>query len=303
MSNVTLSVKGLKKEIKGKKIIKGIDFELKEGEVFGFLGPNGSGKTTTIRMIVGLIKPTAGSVEICGYDIQKNFTRAMENLGCIVENPELYPYLTGWENLKLFSGMMKDIKDRRLQEVVQLVGLTKRINDKVSTYSLGMKQRLGIAQALLGKPKILILDEPTNGLDPSGIREMRELIKFLATSENLSVFVSSHLLSEIQLMCDRVAIISNGAVLKVGEVRSLMSEQEELLWRVSPIEEALTVFSLLEVEARIFGENILTPYREEDVGEWNRKLVERGVTVTEMTRKVPALEELFLQVTGGESID
>lgn len=303
MSNVTLSVKGLKKEIKGKKIIKGIDFELKEGEVFGFLGPNGSGKTTTIRMIVGLIKPTAGSVEICGYDIQKNFTRAMENLGCIVENPELYPYLTGWENLKLFSGMMKDIKDRRLQEVVQLVGLTKRINDKVSTYSLGMKQRLGIAQALLGKPKILILDEPTNGLDPSGIREMRELIKFLATSENLSVFVSSHLLSEIQLMCDRVAIISNGAVLKVGEVCSLMSEQEELLWRVSPIEKAMTVFTLLEVEARVFGENILTPYREEDVGEWNRKLVERGVTVTEMTRKVPALEELFLQVTGGESID
>ncbi|QOY35015.1 ABC transporter ATP-binding protein [Anaerobacillus isosaccharinicus] len=303
MSNVTLSVKGLKKEIKGKKIIKGIDFELKEGEVFGFLGPNGSGKTTTIRMIVGLIKPTAGSVEICGYDIQKNFTRAMENLGCIVENPELYPYLTGWENLKLFSGMMKEIKERRLQEVVQLVGLTKRINDKVSTYSLGMKQRLGIAQALLGKPKILILDEPTNGLDPSGIREMRELIKFLATSENLSVFVSSHLLSEIQLMCDRVAIISNGAVLKVGEVRSLMSEQEELLWRVSPIEEAMTVFTLLEVEARVFGEYISTPYREEDVGEWNRKLVERGVTVTEITRKVPALEELFLQLTGGESID
>ena len=303
MSNVTLSVKGLKKEIKGKKIIRGIDFELKEGEVFGFLGPNGSGKTTTIRMIVGLIKPTAGSVEICGYDIQNNFTRAMENLGCIVENPELYPYLTGWENLKLFSGMMKGIEDRRLQEVVQLVGLTKRINDKVSTYSLGMKQRLGIAQALLGKPKILILDEPTNGLDPSGIREMRELIKFLATSENLSVFVSSHLLSEIQLMCDRVAIISNGAVLKVGEVRSLMSEQEELLWRVSPIEDAMTVFTLLKVEARILGENILTPYREEHVGEWNRKLVEKGVNVTEMTRKVPALEELFLQVTGGDAID
>lgn len=303
MSNITLSVKGLKKVINKKEIIKGIDFDLNKGEVFGFLGPNGSGKTTTIRMIVGLIKPTAGSVEICGFDIQKNFTKAMENLGCIVENPELYPYLSGWENLKLFSGMMKDIKDTRLQEVVQLVGLTSRIHDKVKTYSLGMKQRLGIAQALLGKPKILILDEPTNGLDPSGIREMRQLVKFLAESEGLSVFVSSHLLSEIQLMCDRVAIISKGSVLQVGEVATLLSEQEQLMWRLSPLDEALNVFSQLGIEVVVENDFILTPYSDEEVGKWNRELVERGVTVKEMTRKVPALEELFLQITGGESID
>jgi ABC-2 type transport system ATP-binding protein len=303
VSEITLAVKGLRKTIKGKEIIKGIDFELKQGEVFGFLGPNGSGKTTTIRMIVGLIRPTAGCIEICGFDIQKNFTRAMSNLGCIVENPELYPYLTGWENLKLLSGMMRGVKDTRLQEVVQLVGLTARIHDKVNTYSLGMKQRLGIAQALLGNPKILILDEPTNGLDPSGIREMRELVKYLAESEGLSVFVSSHLLSEIQLMCDRVAIISRGAVLQVGEVRSLLSQQEQLLWRVDQVEEAVAVFSQLGVPNELEGDTILTPYFDKEVGDWNRRLVENGITVKEMSRKVPALEDLFLQLTGGESID
>ncbi|RXI95542.1 ABC transporter ATP-binding protein [Anaerobacillus alkaliphilus] len=303
MNNTTLAVKGLRKVINGKEIIKGIDFDLRQGEVFGFLGPNGSGKTTTIRMIVGLIKPSAGKIEICGYDIQKDFTKAMDNLGCIVENPELYPYLTGWENLKLFSGMMKGIKKTRVQEVVDLVGLTSRIHDKVRTYSLGMKQRLGIAQALLGKPKLLILDEPTNGLDPSGIREMRELIKFLAVEEGLSVFVSSHLLSEIQLMCDRVAIISRGTVLQVNEVRALLSEQQQLQWRVDQIEEAIRIFTELEIGTEIVNDTILTSYNEEEVGKWNKKLVEQGVTVKEMTRKVPHLEELFLQVTGGESID
>jgi ABC-2 type transport system ATP-binding protein len=303
MNDITLAVNGLRKVINGKEIIRGIDFSLRQGEVFGFLGPNGSGKTTTIRMIVGLIKPTAGNVQICGYDIQKEFPKAMAHLGCIVENPELYPYLSGWENLKLFSGMMKGIKDTRLQEVVQLVGLTSRIHDKVKTYSLGMKQRLGIAQALLGKPKLLILDEPTNGLDPSGIREMRQLIKFLAAEEGLSVFVSSHLLSEIQLMCDRVAIISKGTVLQVDAVHSLLSKKEQLMWRVDSPKKAVTIFSELGVETELVDEMIFTPYSDDKVGDWNRKLVEQGVTVKEMTRKIPALEELFLQLTGGESID
>lgn len=303
MNDVTLAVKGLRKVINGKEIIKGIDFTLKQGEVFGFLGPNGSGKTTTIRMIVGLIKPTSGCIEICGYSLSSQFEKAMEQLGCIVENPELYPYLSGWENLKLFSGMMKDIKKERIEEVVQLVGLTTRIHDKVKTYSLGMKQRLGIAQALLGKPKILILDEPTNGLDPSGIREMRELIKLLARQEGLTVFVSSHLLSEIQLMCDRVAIISKGMVIQIGKVKSMLSQQQEIIWRVTPVEKALTIFSQLQVPAKATDDVIITSYDEEKIGLLNKRLVEEGIFVSEITRKVPALEELFLQLTGGESID
>ncbi|WNF38735.1 ABC transporter ATP-binding protein [Bacillaceae bacterium IKA-2] len=303
MNEVTLTVRGLKKRIDGKEIIKGIDFELNKGEIFGFLGPNGSGKTTTIRMIVGLIKPTEGTIEICGHDVQKNFTKAMEQIGCIVENPELYPYLSGRENLKLFSGMMKGIKNERIKEVVELVGLSERIDDKVKTYSLGMRQRLGIAQALLGSPKILILDEPTNGLDPSGIREMREFIKYLARNEGISVFISSHMLSEIQLMCDRVAIISKGKVLQVGEVKTLLSQQEQLLWDISPIEVGLNIFAELLVITEISDGYVVTPYSEHEVGEWNRRLVGSGVTVKEIARKTPALEDLFLEVTGGDSID
>ncbi|HLO13024.1 MAG TPA: ABC transporter ATP-binding protein, partial [Pseudoneobacillus sp.] len=215
MSEITLSVRGLRKAIGNKEIIKGIDFDLKKGEVFGFLGPNGAGKTTTIRMLVGLIKPTSGRIEICGYNVQSQFTKAMSYLGCIVENPELYSYLSGWENLQHFARMLPKMKEEQLLEVVKLVRLEERIHDQVKTYSLGMRQRLGIAQALLGRPKVLILDEPTNGLDPMGIREMRSFIRFLAETEGLTVLVSSHLLSEIQLMCDRVAIISKGKIIKV----------------------------------------------------------------------------------------
>jgi ABC-2 type transport system ATP-binding protein len=234
MSDITLSVQGLKKVIGKREIIESIDFELRRGEVFGFLGPNGAGKTTTIRMLVGLIKPTAGTIRICGYDIDKQFPEAMVNMGCIVENPELYKYLSGWSNLQYFARMADGIDEERIKEVVQLVGLSARIHDKVKTYSLGMRQRLGIAQALLGRPKVLILDEPTNGLDPSGIREMREFIRYLAEKEGLSVLVSSHLLSEIQLMCDRVAIISKGRIVQVGTVQNLLAEQEKVSWRLSP---------------------------------------------------------------------
>ncbi|QGG46817.1 ABC transporter ATP-binding protein [Heliorestis convoluta] len=300
---ITLAVKGLRKVIDHKEIIQNIDFELHRGEVFGFLGPNGAGKTTTIRMLVGLIQPTTGSIEICGYDLKKNFTEAMAHLGCIVENPELYPYLTGWENLQLFANMLPKISQKRIDEVVQLVRLQHRIHDKVQTYSLGMRQRLGIAQALLGKPKVLILDEPTNGLDPSGIREMRQFIRFLAEEEGLSVFVSSHLLSEIQLMCDRVAIISKGQVLQVGEVKSLLGQQERLIWRVEPLEKGVEILQRL-TEVTVEEDRIITTYPGgEEAAHWNQKLVESAVMVQEMNRQMPMLEDLFLHITGGETVD
>lgn len=301
--NITLSVKGLRKVIGKKEIIKGLDFELKRGEVFGFLGPNGAGKTTTIRMLVGLIRPTSGTIRICGYDVATQFSEAMKRMGCIVENPEMYSYLSGWENLRHFARMLTGIGDDRILEVVQLVGLQERIHDKVKTYSLGMRQRLGIAQALLGKPQLLILDEPTNGLDPSGIREMREFIRFLSEREGLTVFVSSHLLSEIQLMCDRVAIISKGQVVHIEEVRSLLSKQEQLIWRLDPHAEGRKLLTALSESVIEDGERLITPYLEKDVGEWNRKLVEAGIRVKEMNRRLPALEDLFLEMTGGESID
>jgi ABC-2 type transport system ATP-binding protein len=299
----TLIVENLRKTIRRKEIIKGISFELKEGEVFGFLGPNGAGKTTTIRMLVGLIKPTSGRISICGYDLERQFTEAIRHIGCIVENPELYPYLSGWENLEHFARMVPDIPKERIMEVVELVGLQNRIHDRVSTYSLGMRQRLGIAQALLGKPKVLILDEPTNGLDPVGIREMREFIRFLAETEGLSVLVSSHLLSEIQLMCDRVAIMAKGTLLRVDTVEHLLKEQARVVWKVEPLE---TAKAILAAETSIFrtdGDTLITPYEPKKLSVWNKKLVEAGVAVHEIQPKLPTLEDLFIELTGGETIE
>lgn len=303
MSDITLSVQGLRKVIGKRIIIKDLSFELKRGEVFGFLGPNGAGKTTTIRMLVGLIKPTSGTIQICGLDISKHFTRAMKHLGCIVENPELYPFLTGMENLRHFAVMISGISQERIDEVVRLVGMQDRVNDKVSTYSLGMRQRLGIAQALLGKPDVLILDEPTNGLDPSGIREMRAFIRFLAEEEGLTVLVSSHLLHEIQLMCDRVAIISKGEIIRVDSVNGLLSSEERLIWRMVPHTLGKSILSELTPVVGEAEDTVTTAYLAHAVGEWNRRLVEAGVSVLEMNRKLPALEDLFLELTGGDSID
>lgn len=232
-----LSVQNLKKRIGRKWIIKDVTFDVKPGEIFGFLGPNGAGKTTTIRMLVDLIKPTEGKIKVCGYDVNRDPERALKYVGSIVENPEVYTYLTGWENLEHFARMQPGVDNERIQEVVDIVRLDQRIHDKVRTYSLGMRQRLGIAQALLGRPRLLILDEPTNGLDPKGIKELRVFIKQLA-SEGMAVFVSSHLLSEIQLLCDRVAIISAGRVLAVGGVSELIEDHSKLaIWHVSPLEQ------------------------------------------------------------------
>lgn len=300
----TLVVQNVKKTIGKKEIIKGLSFSLKKGEVFGFLGPNGAGKTTTIRMLVGLIKPTSGKIFVCGYDLQKQFTKAIQHIGCIVENPELYPYLSGWENLEHFARMLPSISTTRIQEVVELVGLQNRIHDLVRTYSLGMRQRLGIAQALLGKPTVLILDEPTNGLDPVGIREMRQFIRTLAEQEQLTVLVSSHLLSEIQLMCDRVAIMSKGEIIRIDTVEHLLKEQARIYWNVHPIHIAKQI---LKNETTVLGEKddfIVTVYESNEViAHCNARLIEAGVSVSSIERKLPTLEDLFIELTGGETID
>ncbi|MED3732244.1 ABC transporter ATP-binding protein [Geobacillus stearothermophilus] len=300
---VTLAVKELRKTIRGKEIIKGISFELHEGEVFGFLGPNGAGKTTTIRMLVGLIRPTSGTVVICGYDLHRQFTDAIRQIGCIVENPEMYPYLTGWENLEHFARMIPGIGADRIMEVAKLVGLEQRIHDRVGTYSLGMRQRLGIAQALLGKPKVLILDEPTNGLDPAGIREMRAFIRFLAETEGLSVLVSSHLLSEIQLMCDRVAIMAKGRLLAVDTVERLLNQQARVVWKAAPTDRARALLAAETEVLRADEETIVTPYEPSRLAAWNAKLVQAGVSVPEIEPRLPTLEDLFIELTGGETIE
>ena len=312
-----LSVRNLKKKIRNKWIIKGVSFDVGAGEVFGFLGPNGAGKTTTIRMLVNLIRPTEGSIEICGIPLQNKPFEALRQIGCIVENPELYPYLTGWENLEHFARMIPGVTEARIREVVAIVGMEQRIGDKVKTYSLGMRQRLGIAQALLGSPKLLILDEPTNGLDPQGIKEMREFIRRLA-QDGLSVFVSSHLLSEIQLMCDRVAIISHGQVIAVGEVKDLIEKSiSTVMWHTAPREIALQVMEeftdvhltedgdLLQTELQGTGaeKGIRTEMNTADIPAVSRALQDHGVSLYEVSIKHPTLEELFLRLTEGERIE
>ncbi len=303
MSEITMSVRGLRKTIGKREIIKGIEFNLHRGEVFGFLGPNGSGKTTTIRMLVGLIEPTAGTIEVCGYNLKTQFTQAIGNLGCIVENPELYSFLSGRDNLQYFARMIDGVDDARIEEVVQLVGLQARINDLVKTYSLGMRQRLGIAQALLNRPKVLILDEPTNGLDPAGIREMREFVRYLADHEGLTVFVSSHLLSEVQLLCDRVAIISKGTVIHVTEVRALLEQNERMYWHLQPLEQAKTILETHFEIVTMDGNHFVTAFDETKIDVCLRELLKHNIVVKEMSRKLSSLEELFLELTGGESID
>ncbi|RCX23387.1 ABC-2 type transport system ATP-binding protein [Fontibacillus phaseoli] len=312
-----LTVEHLKKRIGKKWIVQDVSFEIKEGEIFGFLGPNGAGKTTTIRMLVDLIRPTEGSVRVCGFEVSQEPERALACVGSIVENPEVYTYLTGWENLEQFARMMRGVDAARIAEVVEMVGLDERIHDKVKTYSLGMRQRLGIAQALLGRPKLLILDEPTNGLDPKGIKELRQFIRSLA-EEGMAVFVSSHLLSEIQLLCDRVAIISRGRVLATGTVSELIEGSSNyVVWELDPRpqgEELLKRAGVTMVEkagdvlddAIIAGTSskaLVTQMQSEDIPELLSNLVDAGVKVGSVHKINPTLEQLFLEMTDGETIE
>jgi ABC-2 type transport system ATP-binding protein len=223
-TNSVVQLRNVTKRIGSKTIVDSLSFDVHPGEVFGFLGPNGAGKTTTIRMIVGLMSMTEGEITVNNLSVKKNFEKAMTHVGAIVENPEFYKFLSGYQNLQHFARMIPGITEERLQEVISLVKLDHRIYDKVKTYSLGMRQRLGVAQAILHRPAVLILDEPTNGLDPEGIRELRDYLRQLSRDEGLAVIVSSHLLSEMELMCDRVAIIQNGKLLDVRSFKDMQTE-------------------------------------------------------------------------------
>lgn len=242
-----MELNSLTKKIGSKKIIKDLDFEIHKGEVFGFLGPNGAGKTTTIRMMVGLMGITGGDVRILGKSVKSNFKDAIREVGAIVENPEMYPFMTGMQNLKHFARMSPGVTKERISQVIRLVGLENAIKTKVGRYSLGMRQRLGIAQALLHDPSVLILDEPTNGLDPAGIREIRKYIRKLAEEENVAVIISSHLLSEIELMCDRIGVIKNGELIGIQSVHEQQTEEDpvrEVRVEADPADSAIQVLKV-----------------------------------------------------------
>ena len=292
----------LTKVIGDRTIVDSVSFQLYPGEVFGFLGPNGAGKTTTIRMLVGLIKPTAGSATVCGFNIRRDFEKAMRHVGCIVETPDLYRFMTGRENLEHFARML-GAPSEEIERVAELVQLSHRLDQRVGTYSLGMRQRLGIAQALLGSPRLLILDEPANGLDPAGIREIRELLRKLATERQMSVFVSSHLLGEIEMMCDRVAIIHHGRILRDGPVKELISSRQEMEFRVGDVERAAQIVREKGFEFRADTDRLWISIDENDAPSLVAALTAGGIAVFHAHRRVETLEEMFLQATGGETVD
>jgi len=294
----------LTKRIGGKTIIDRISLDVNPGEVFGFLGPNGSGKTTTIRMIVGLMSLSGGDIHIGGNSVRTSFSKAVSQVGAIVENPEMYKFLTGYQNLVHFA-RMSGVSRERIDEVVELVGLTERIHDKVRSYSLGMRQRLGVAQAVMHRPRLLVLDEPTNGLDPAGIRELRDYLRKLAREEGTSVFVSSHLLSEMELMCDRVAILQKG---KIIDIRSLRQENGEgsdvrvageVLFEVDRPDAALAALEGLGA-GRAFEGGVTVSADRETTAAVNRKLVKAGIEVYGIRMKTKSLEDQFLEVTGSD---
>ena len=256
------------------------------------------GKTTTIKLILGLQSITSGKVNINGYDIEKEFTHAIKKVGAIVENPDMYMYLSGYQNLKLVANLYKGITKERIDEVVKLVKLEKRINDKVSKYSLGMRQRLGIAQAILHKPNLLILDEPTNGLDPEGIKEMRELLVTLADKEKMAILISSHNLAELDNFCNKVCIIKNGEVIETSEISKIKKEasQEFKIFEVNDVNTAKKVINdLIILDENKFKLNV----PKDEVPEIINKLVENKVKIYEVKQEEKTLEDAFFEKTGG----
>ncbi|MFB9330996.1 ABC transporter ATP-binding protein [Paenibacillus aurantiacus] len=300
-----VQLKNVTKRIGRRTIIENLSLDLPEAQVFGFLGPNGSGKTTTIRMMVGLMAMTEGDVVIRGHSVRHDFEKAIRHVGAIVENPEMYKYLSGYDNLLLFSRMIPGITRQRIDEVVELVGLKGRIHDKVRTYSLGMRQRLGVAQAIMHKPTLLILDEPTNGLDPAGIRELRDYLRKLAKEEGITVFVSSHLLSEMELMCDRVAIIQAGKLIDVRDIGQAADADgagaATYFFDVDKPEDALSLLAGAHGAHASEGGLAIAGGRD-TAADVNAQLVRGGIRVYGIRVHNKSLEDQFLEMTGGERI-
>lgn len=295
-----VELKNLSKTIRNKKIIDNLDLSLYPGQITGFLGPNGAGKTTTIRMMVGLMKQTGGDIVIDGVSLRDDFEKGLSKVGVIVENPEMYKFMSGYKNLIHFARMHKGVTKERIDEVVSQVGMQNRIHEKVGTYSLGMRQRLGLAQALLHSPKFLILDEPTNGLDPAGIREFRQYLRKIAETEGVSVFVSSHMLSEIEQMCDRIAVIQNGKLIDIRE----MSETRESFYYIetSPPETARQLLLDGGFTVEEFKDGLLVNAEQHQIPSLVESFIAEGLQVYAVQPHRKTLEDEFLEMTGGGQI-
>lgn len=299
-----LSINQLTKRYSEKTVVNKVTFSVFPGQIFGFVGPNGAGKSTTIRMITGLTPITEGSVRICGYSIKRSFKHAIANVGAVVEMPQLYPYLSGLKNLKLFAGFYGKDAQKRIPEIVKLVDMENRIKDKVSTYSLGMKQRLGIAQALLNKPKLLILDEPTNGLDPNGIVEIRNILKTLADKENMAIIVSSHNLAELEQMCDVIGLINGGNLIEyktMKEINAIIeSKQRVQLFCNYPNYAGMLLKKRYKLPVKVIGNSVIVPISEKNVATVVSFLVFKKVKVYGIKKIHKSLEELYFELLNKE---
>ncbi|MGM9632751.1 MAG: ATP-binding cassette domain-containing protein [Eubacteriales bacterium] len=297
-----LEIKNLSKSFGSRRVLSNVTLDVHEGEILGYLGPNGSGKTTTIKLILGLLQLTHGSISICSHDIVSDFEGAIACVGGIVENPEMYPYLSARDNLRHFARMYGDkIDEARIDEVLELVGLSERANEKISKYSLGMRQRLGVAQAIMHRPRLLVLDEPTNGLDPAGIKDLRDLLKKLAREEGLAVFVSSHLLSELELLCDTVAVINHGKVVSqkaVSELKNVGSDGKSvLLIEADGADLALNLLKNKGISAERDSGVLKFEISHDDIPSIIYLLSLNGVKIYSVSEQKRSLEDAFLEIT------
>ena len=302
MANKILEVNNLNKHFGSKQVLFDVSFDLEEGEILGFIGPNGAGKTTTIKLILGLQNISSGTVKINGFDVVNDFERAIARVGAIVESPDTYMYMTGRKNLQLMADYYGDITKERIEEIIELIGLGKRIDDKVSKYSLGMRQRLGIGAALLHNPNILILDEPTNGLDPEGIKEVRELLIKLAKKENIGILISSHNLAELDNFVTNACIIQNGRIVATSSIDDL--KKGERVSFVIDLDKTDGVDKIIKQEHQIMKNNMVKVFMDrKDVPELLSKLLKNKYKVYEVRMLQLSLEDAFLEKTGGNVID
>ena len=300
---VVLRTNGLSKRFAKRLAVKDLNLEVHRGDVFGFLGPNGAGKSTTIRMILTLLRPTSGSIEIFGRDLRENRRSVLSRVCGIVEKPDFYLYLSAYKNLDILGSMTRRIRRNEVMEALDAVGLKSRAFEKVKTFSHGMKQRLGIAQALLTKPELIILDEPTSGLDPQGMKEVRELIKRLSMENEMTIFLSSHLLSEVELVATRMAVINHGELMVQGDVTELLGrEATKYSIQASPLEAAIKLIDGLPWVEVVSTENgkIEVQVSPGHASELSRLLVTHGIDVFSFYPH-RTLEDFFLKVTEGTS--
>ncbi len=299
MGEVILETEDLTKRFGRRVAVDELSMRVERGDIFGFLGQNGAGKSTTIRMVLGLVRPTSGRVRLLGHDMAKHPLRALARTGAIVETPAFYENYSGLQNLRLLAAMSGGVARKRIDQVLDIVGLRARAKDKVRVYSHGMRQRLGIAQALLPAPEVIILDEPTDGLDPQGIHEVRALIRRLRDELNLTVLLSSHLLNEVEQTCDRVAIIDHGRLLYQGTIEALIDKEKTVKLTVDRPEEAYELLSAdpALVVSRNGAQSLYVKMADDQIPDVNRLLVERGFRVMELSHQRETLEQVFLRLT------